>query len=54
MTAWLTDPFALELHAAYVHARERVGAIPDDSGSTPSMTAATIGEQRTERLPRNG
>ncbi len=51
---WLTDPFALELHAAYVHARERVAAIPDDSGSTPSMTAATIGEQRTERLPRNG
>ena len=51
--AWLADHFALELHAAYVQARERVVAIADDSNTAPTMTAATIGAQRTEIL-RNG
>lgn len=52
--AWLADPSALELHAAYVQARERVAAIPDDTGAAPVMTAATIGEQRTEVLSKRG
>jgi len=52
--AWLADPSALELHAAYVQARERVAAIPDDTGAAPAMTAATIGEQRTEVLSKRG
>ena len=52
--AWLADPSALERHAAYVQARERVAAIPDDSGTVPTMTAARIGEQRTEVLSKRG
>jgi beta-N-acetylhexosaminidase len=52
--AWLADPFALELHAAYVQARERVAAIPDDSSTAATMTAATIGQQRTEVLSKRG
>ena len=35
-------------------ARERVAAIPDDSGTVPTMTAARIGEQRTEVLSKRG
>lgn len=50
---WLADPFALELHAAYVHAREGVSAILDDASAAPAMTAATIGAQRTELLRKN-
>ncbi len=52
--AWLSDPFALELHAAYAHARERVAVIAEDTSSASSMTAATIGEQRIELLRKNG
>ena len=52
--AWLADPFALELHPAYVQARDRVAAIPDDSSAAPTMTAATIGEQRSEILRKEG
>ena len=52
--AWLAAPSALELHAAYVQARERVAAIPDDTSAAPAMTAATIGEQRTEVLSKRG
>ncbi len=53
--AWLADPFALELHPAYVQARQAVAAIPDDvAGAVPAMTAATIGEQRTEILRKQG
>ena len=52
--AWLADPFALELSAAYLQARERVAAIVDDAGATPTMTAATIGDRRTEVLHKNG
>ncbi len=35
-------------------ARDRVAAIPDDSSAAPTMTAATIGEQRTEILRKEG
>ncbi|TAH49317.1 MAG: beta-N-acetylhexosaminidase [Betaproteobacteria bacterium] len=52
--AWLADPFALELHAAYVEARERVMVIPEDTSNAPTMTAATIGQQRTEVLRKGG
>ncbi|ENO88531.1 beta-N-acetylhexosaminidase [Thauera linaloolentis] len=52
--AWLADPFALELHPAYVQARQAVAAIADDAGTAPAMTAATIGEQRTEMLRKDG
>ena len=40
--AWLADPFALELHAAYVHARDRVAAIPDDRSAAPTMPKPAI------------
>jgi beta-N-acetylhexosaminidase len=52
--AWLADPFALELHAAYIQAREHVASIPDDSSTAATMTAAAIGEQRTEILHKHG
>jgi beta-N-acetylhexosaminidase len=52
--AWLADPFALELHPAYIHARERVATIPDDTRAAPTMTASTIGAQRTEILRKDG
>ncbi|WP_068634624.1 beta-N-acetylhexosaminidase [Thauera butanivorans] len=52
--AWLADPFGLELHPAYVQARQVVIAIADDAGTAPAMTAASIGEQRTEMLRKDG
>ena len=48
----LADPFALELHPPYLAARDRVQAITEDGAEEPLMTAATIGEQRTEVLGR--
>ncbi|ATE62536.1 beta-N-acetylhexosaminidase [Thauera sinica] len=51
---WLADPFALELHAPYVEARDKVASIAEDAGPSPTMTAATIGEQRTELLRKDG
>ncbi len=52
--AWLADPFALELHAPYVQAREHLASIPEDTSAAPTMTAATIGQQRTEVLRKDG
>jgi len=52
--AWLADPFALELHAPYLRAREHLASIPEDKSAAPTMTAATIGEQRTEVLRKEG
>ncbi len=52
--AWLADPFALELHAPYLRAREHLASIPEDKSAAPTMTAATIGEQRTEVLRKDG
>ena len=52
--AWLADPFVLELHTAYLQARERVGTVHDDTSTAATMTAAAIGEQRTEILRKEG
>lgn len=52
--AHLADAFALELHAPYQRAREQVLAIADEAPSAPAMTAATVGEQRTETFGKNG
>ena len=52
--AWLADPFVLELHTAYLQARERVGTVHDDTSTAATMTAAAIGEQRSEILRKEG
>ncbi|ENO92160.1 MULTISPECIES: beta-N-acetylhexosaminidase [unclassified Thauera] len=52
--AWVVDPFALELHAPYVQARGLIASIPEDMSAAPAMTAATIGQQRTEVLRQDG
>ncbi|HAY10708.1 MAG TPA: beta-N-acetylhexosaminidase, partial [Thauera sp.] len=52
--AWLVDPFALELHAPYVQARGLIASVPEDMSAAPAMTAATIGQQRTEVLRQDG
>lgn len=52
--AHLADPFALELHVPYHRAREVVAGIIDEAGSGDTMTAATIGGERTEVLRKDG
>lgn len=47
---WLADPFALELNAAYVAAREQIAALRSDTELDAGMTAASIGERRHESL----
>jgi beta-N-acetylhexosaminidase len=49
---WLTDPFALELHAPYLQAREVVAALAaTEAGDNTAMAAATIGAERPGSAP---
>jgi beta-N-acetylhexosaminidase len=49
---WLADPFALELHAPYLHARDAVVALAAaDAKDNAVMAAATIGAERPGSSP---
>ncbi|MDR3087785.1 MAG: beta-N-acetylhexosaminidase [Azoarcus sp.] len=49
---WLADPFALELHSAYLQAREHVLTLTAlESEDNSVMAAATIGSGKSENFP---